>query len=106
MLLANILTDVCLMADEAATLGRIPPGAFSKILLVTDTLRADRAPYDEIRAAEDLSVAFLRLEWAIRRADETAVANAREQLAAIRLRFMECFDEGDDVPGYSIQRAA
>ncbi|QGN55515.1 hypothetical protein [Novosphingobium sp. Gsoil 351] len=98
MLAENILSSVCEMIDLAADDGRIPAGAFGLIHGASTTLRDERAADETLRATEDLSVALLRLEWALRKRDAEATEIARERLRSIRSKLADSLSEADWQP--------
>ena len=61
----------------------VPVGAFGKMFTILDRLRATRAPAEHIELAEQISVAFHRLELARRKQDPDAAECAFEQLKVL-----------------------
>jgi hypothetical protein len=74
---------VCNVLDELADSAGRPINWRRPVYAAIDELRAIDAPAEQIDTAERLSIALLKLDWAIQKSDGERQEELREQLAEL-----------------------
>jgi hypothetical protein len=74
---------VCNVLDELADSAGRPINWRKPVYEAIDELRAIGAPAEQIDNAERISIALLKLDWAVQKGDSEKQEQVREQLAAL-----------------------
>jgi hypothetical protein len=77
------------LLDEVCYAGHVPAGSTGTIHQVIDLLRRVEAPVEDIRAAENMSVAIHRLSSALRVGDREEQARIRHELQGLGARWLQ-----------------
>ena len=72
------------MADKVVT-----PGTPRAIFAAVDTLRSCRAPTEQVRRAEDISVQIHRLQCALQQSNDLQVESALRNLEGMAVQWLE-----------------
>ena len=77
------------MLDGLKSTGVACPGAPGALFDAIDRLRIDKAPQEHIRLAENLSVAVIRLEGAVRNGRHEIAAKVRSEIERLNSAWMD-----------------
>ena len=81
--------EVYRILDGLKSTGVAYPGAPGALFNAIDRLRIDNAPQEHIRLAENLSVAVIRLEGAVRNGRHELAAKVRCEIELLNLAWMD-----------------
>ena len=81
--------EVYRVLDDLKSTGVACPGTPGVLFNAIDRLRADKAPPEHIRLAENLSVAVIRLEGAVRHGRHDLAAKVRTEIELLNSAWMD-----------------
>ena len=86
---SNQYAEVYRILDGLKSTGVANPGAPGAIFSAIDRLKIEHAPQEHIRLAEDLSVAIIRLEGAVRNGRHELAAKVRTEIELLNSAWMD-----------------
>ena len=88
-ILSNQYAEVYRILDDLKSTGVACPGTPGVLFNAIDRLRTDKAPSEHIRLAENLSVAVIRLEGAVRNGRHDLAAKVRTEIGLLNEAWMD-----------------
>lgn len=86
---ASQYAEVYRVLDGLKSTGVVYPGAPGVLFAAIDQLRLANAPDEHIRLAEDVSVAIVRLEGAVRNGQRDRAAEIRAEIGHLSAEWMD-----------------